>query len=173
MTAPDAPLPPGASAQDVQRMLSARYGSPGHSNRKTVAIVSLLAAALAAYLWWAFFVGANPAVTASLLTYDITSPSSVTVTFETKTRPGLQGPFTCVIRAQDDERIDVGYALFDVRPTNGAPRTIEWVLTTRRAAQFVEVLACDQGVERPAKAPAPQFPPGVLPPQQVAPGRAP
>ena len=154
-------------------MLAARYGTSKGTDRRVGVVVAVLAASLAGYLWWAFFVGANPAVSAKLLTYDISSDTSVTVIFETKTRPGLAGPFTCVIRAQDSQRIDVGYALYDVRPTNGDKRTNTWTLTTRKPAQFVEVLACDTGTARPAKAPAPQFPPGVRAPEQVLPGRAP
>lgn len=167
------PLPSDATPEQVQAMLEARYGTSRTTDRRVTAFIAALAVALAGYLWWAFFVGANPPVTAQLLTYNITSESTVSIIFETTTRPGLQGPFTCVIRAQDDQRIDVGYALYDVRPTNGAKRTNQWTLTTRKPAQFVEVLACGQGRERPAQAPAPQFPPGVKAPEQVAPGRAP
>lgn len=167
------PLPSDASPEQVQAMLAARYGTTRGTDRRLTAVVAILATALAGYLWWAFFVGRNPAVNATLLTYDITSESTVSIVFETTTRPGLQGPFTCVIRAQDNQRIDVGYALYDVRPTNGDKRTNVWTLTTRKPAQFVEVLACGQGRERPADAPAPQFPPGVKAPEQVTPGRAP
>lgn len=167
------PLPADATPEQINAMLNARYGLKKNRDRRTTVVVATLATALAGYLWWAFFVGANAPVTATLLTYEITSASAVNVVFETTTRAGLSGPFTCVIRAQDAQRIDVGYALYDVRASNGAKRTNEWTLTTRKAAQFVEVLACAPGRERPAAAPAPQFPPGVKAPDQVSPGRAP
>jgi hypothetical protein len=156
----------------VARMLAARYGTRNR-DRRLVVVIAVLAAALLSFLTWATLVGATPPAAGTLLTYSLTSDSEVRVTFEVRTRPGLEGPFTCVLRAQDPQRIDVGYALLDIRATDGAIETIVYGLTTRSRARVVELLGCDQGTDIPKTVPEPQFPPGVRAPDQAPPGRTP
>lgn len=72
-------------------------------------------------------------------------------------------PLTCVIRAQDRTRADVGYARVVVQPTSEVT-TVRYALATIAPAYVVEVLGCSaDGLERII---GPQFPPRVVPPPQ-------
>jgi uncharacterized protein (DUF58 family) len=157
---------------EVARMLAARYGTTNR-DRRLVAVIAICAAALLAFLSWATLIGATPPASGTLLTYSLSSDTEVRVTFQVRTRPGLEGPFICVLRAQDAQRIDVGYAVLDIRSTDGATEIVTYNLTTRARGRVVEVLGCDRGTEIPPTVPQPQFPPGVRAPEQSPPGRAP
>jgi hypothetical protein len=153
-------------------MLALRYGT----NRPTtgvVALVAVLAVALLAFLTWATFVGSVAPVRADLLTFTMTNPEVTRIELSVRTRPGLAGPFTCVVRAQGERRVDVGYVLLDIAPTDGREDTVAYDLRTRSLARTVQVLGCFTGEQVPAGVPTPQFPPGVRAPDQAPPGRAP
>lgn len=84
-----------------------------------------------------------------------------TVVFEVR-RPGGQG-VTCVVRGQDRTRTDVGYATVDV-PAGEAITVVEFALATLMPAYTIEVLGCS--VDGNPRVPPPQFPPGVVAPEQ-------
>ncbi|HET8970295.1 MAG TPA: DUF4307 domain-containing protein [Candidatus Nanopelagicales bacterium] len=140
--------------------MRARYGRQprGRWARALIigaAVVALVAAGIGGWLL------ANPAVTASLLTYQVVSGQRADLTFEV-TRPTSQ-PVTCVIRAQDEARHDVGYATVTV-PAGPDYVHAGYQLATRARAVVVELLGCDVG-GAPEVA-APQFPPGTANPPQ-------
>jgi hypothetical protein len=153
-------------------LLEVRYGRRD-SDRRILAVVLALGVLLVGFLTWSTLIGTSTPISARLVTYTLDSDVRTTVTFMVRTDERAQGPFTCVLRAQGEQRIDVGYALVSIAPTAGAERTLSYPLTTRAPARIVEVLGCGAGLDRPIDVPAPQFPPGVRPPEQVAPGRAP
>lgn len=78
--------------------------------------------------------------------------------------------FTCAIRAQDSNRVDVGYAYLVLRPESARSQTYR--LATRAPAVFAGVLGCQPGVATD-RLPPPQFAPGVKPPAQPPPGITP
>jgi hypothetical protein len=164
------------SRDDIQQMLEARYGTGAQvrsEDRRILGSVVVLSTALIAFLIWATLIGATPAASGTLLRYSLLSDEQVRVTFQVRTRSGLEGPFTCVLRAQDAERIDVGYALVRIPPTDGSTQVVDYDLTTRSRGRVIEVLGCGEGLQAPRDVPDPQFPPGVRPPDQQPPGRAP
>jgi len=70
----------------------------------------------------------------------------------------------CVVRAQDADHYDVGYALVRIQHTAGRPG-FHSVLHTRGTAYAVPVPECAQ--ESQMRAAGPHFRPGLLPPAQT------
>lgn len=141
--------------------LRARYGLLPVPlwKRGIAALAALLVVGAVLLLGWT---AANPAVTASLLTYRVVSPEQVLIIFEV-TRPAEQA-VTCVLRAQDIDHHDVGYATITIPPGPALVRG-EYSLATRTNAVVGEVLGCS--AEGPPRVPAPQFPPGTANPPQL------
>jgi Domain of unknown function (DUF4307) len=104
----------------------------------------------------------SPKVTYDLLAWNDVAADRVDVTFDI--RRSEEWDVYCVLRAQDESRTDVGYAVV------GIPRGTSYVQTTYSLrtlapAYVVEVLACQAGAPPERVVPA-QFPPGVVPPEQ-------
>lgn len=141
--------------------LQARYGVGRRSRLPLIAGIIGIAGFIAALA----FVTLNlvsPKVTYELLAWDDVSADRVDVTFDI--RRSEEWDVYCVIRAQDESRTDVGYAVV------GIPRGTSYVQTTYSLrtlapAYVVEVLACQAG-QPPERVVPPQFPPGVVPPDQ-------
>lgn len=100
-------------------------------------------------------------LTATLVTWDDAAPDHVSVTFDVQ-RQGAD-TITCVIRAQDKSRADVGYADITIAP-GAATLLIDYELRILAPAYVVELLGCSVGLA--ANVQQPQFPPGVVPPDQ-------
>lgn len=100
-------------------------------------------------------------VTATLVSWDDSAPDHVSVSFDVQ-RQGTD-TVTCVIRAQDKSRADVGYADISIPPGASTLR-IDYELRTLAPAYVVELLGCSVGLA--ANVRQPQFPPGVVPPDQ-------
>lgn len=101
-------------------------------------------------------------VESRILTWEQPLPDRVDVTFDVTKPEGL--PVACALRAQDSDRVDLGYA--EVRLSTGAG----YVQQTYRMrvigpVALVEVLGCGEAGE-PLRVPAPAFPPGVVAPVQ-------
>ena len=146
---------------ELSEQMRARYGVRPRS-RVAVAAVAVLAVAFTAFVVWTGWRLATPPVQAKLLAFQVESDTLVTITFEVR-RDTLTDT-VCVLRAQDLERTDVGYATVTI--TRGRdyvqPR---FPLATRDRATIAEVLGC-----APNEAPSveqPQFPPGTTNPPQV------
>ena len=110
----------------------------------------------------------SPKVTFTLLAWDDLSADRVDVTFEV--RRSAEWDVYCVLRAQDESRTDVGYATVPI-PRGSTYVQQTYSLRTIAPAYVVEVLACEAGAP-PERVVPPQFPPGVVPPDQpwTAPG---
>jgi hypothetical protein len=141
--------------------MRARYGVRPRS-RVGVTLLAVLAVAFTGFVLWTGWRLATPPVQVKLLAFQVESDELVTVTFEVR-RDTLTDT-VCVLRAQDLDRTDVGYAT--VRITRGRdyvqPR---YPLATRDRATIAEVLGC-----APGEAPVvdePQFPPGTTNPPQL------
>lgn len=110
----------------------------------------------------------GPGVTFSLTSFEVLDDQRVSVTWQMN-RPADLDTY-CVVRAQDSQRRDVGYATVTV--AGGAPTTqMTYRLNTESRATTVEVLACASNQH--VRAPQPNFPPGVGAPSQPPPGVAP
>jgi hypothetical protein len=141
--------------------LQARYGVGHRSPLPLIAGLVGITAFIAALA----FVTLNlvsPKVTYDLLAWNDVAADRVDVTFDI--RRSEEWDVYCVLRAQDESRTDVGYAVV------GIPRGTSYVQTTYSLrtlapAYVVEVLACQAGAPPERVVPA-QFPPGVVPPEQ-------
>ncbi len=141
--------------------LQARYGVGHRSPLPLIAGLVGITAFIAALA----FVTLNlvsPKVTYDLLAWNDVAADRVDVTFDI--RRSEEWDVYCVLRAQDESRTDVGYAVV------GIPRGTSYVQTTYSLrtlapAYVVEVLACQAGQPPERVVPA-QFPPGVVPPEQ-------
>jgi len=74
-----------------------------------------------------------------LLAWDASSPEKVDINFEVRKPADLA--VTCVLRAQDKNRIDVGYAEVDV-PSGSDYNQLTYQLRTLAPAYTAEVLTC-------------------------------
>jgi hypothetical protein len=101
-----------------------------------------------------------------LIQWKVVGPDRVDITFQASTDP--QQDVTCVLRAQDSKRIDLGYAVVTIPATSEKDVVIStYPLRTLAPAYTAELLGCEVG-GRP-RVPGPQFPPGVVPPDQPYP----
>jgi hypothetical protein len=100
-------------------------------------------------------------VDARLVTWDDVAADRVDMRIEVRRPAGTE--VTCILRAQDEHRIDVGYATLVLPP--GDDRIVaDYALRTLAPAYTAELLGC--GIDGPPSVPPPQFPPGVVPPAQ-------
>jgi hypothetical protein len=97
-----------------------------------------------------------------LLTWSGVSADRVDVTFEVRA-PASENVL-CVLRAQDSQRIDLGYAEVPV-PGGEEYRLVEYRLRTVAPAYAAEVLECVAEGDQ-LRVPGPQFPPGIAQPEQ-------
>ena len=144
-----------------------RYGSRTVNPRRQWALLgfaTLLIAGAAAV----FFNHRAQATSFSLTKFVVTSDTSVNLTWEIA-RPENHITY-CVVRAQNDQRSDVGYATITI-PAGPAVTDVSYTLRTESPAVLAEVLGC--GSSTRLRVPAPNFPPGAKIPVQDAPGVAP
>jgi len=101
-------------------------------------------------------------IEARLLVWQQPQPDRVDITFEVRKPEGLA--VTCVLRAQDGDRVDLGYAQTDLA---AAPGYVQQTYRMRviGPAGGIEILGCGPQGE-PQRVPPPAFPPGVVPPDQ-------
>jgi len=133
-----------------------------------VLIGILIAGVVSASLAYATFRQQNPSVSSQLLTFEVVSPTQVSVTWELAR--GAELTSYCVVRAQDIYRTDVGYATVTVAGGSDYEQ-ITYLLTTNGQAVLAEVLGCSNSQNM--RVPPANFPPGLKIPEQVAPGVAP
>ena len=152
---------------EIPEHLHERYGVKKRTPmRKLLTIFGygVLVAALA----FIFLTQRPEKVSTQLVGFSVNSDTSVTVRWEIY-RGQLETAF-CAVRAQNDQRIDVGYAIVEV---SGGPSlaTMTYDLTTESRAVLAEVLGC--GPTADLQVPPPDFPPGIKAPAQQSPGVAP
>ena len=100
-------------------------------------------------------------VQARLVSWDDVAADRVDMTIEVR-RPA-DDEVQCVLRAQDVRRIDVGYAVV-VIPAGSGEVSLDYSLRTLAPAYTAELLGC--AADGLLSVPPPQFPPGVVPPEQ-------
>jgi hypothetical protein len=138
-----------------------RYGfnkSHGIRNTLVIGVISLFVAILA-------FVTVSLAqnnIEFRLISWNDFPPDRVDITFEVR-RPA-DVAVVCVIRAQDRNRIDLGYQEVLIASGTGFEQ-VTYSLRTLAPAFTAELLTCVAQGE-PTRVPGPQFPAGVAPPEQ-------
>ncbi len=147
--------------------LKERYGVNQRNWSKIIATFILLACGIGLVLF-TIIRNSRPSVAGELISFKVTSPNKVTVTWKVQ-RPEDASIF-CVLRAQDIDKTDVGYATVPV-PAGPKYSNISYNLTTNGQAVLAEVLGC--GNTKNLRVPPPNFPPGVQIPAQLPPGIAP
>ena len=153
-------MPSPFSRDQLSPEMRARYGLDRRPIGTWIAAVVLVAAFIAALAFVATGVTGNP-IEFRLVSWSVVGPDRVDVTISVS-RPA-DSAVTCVLRAQDENRIDLGYVVTEL-PAGTANELITYPMRTLAPAFAVELLGCSvDGI--PGVAP-PQFPPGVVPPEQ-------
>lgn len=137
-----------------------RYGLDRRPLGSIIGAATLIVGFVAALIYVTSGLNRNT-ITAALITWDDVAPDRVSLTFEVQ-RKGTD-TVTCVVRAQDQSRADVGYASITIDPGPASVR-VQYELRTLAPAYVVELLDCSVGTTAAAR--QPQFPPGVVPPDQ-------
>ena len=108
----------------------------------------------------------NPPIHDKLLAWKIKDKNNVEVTFEVRRNENLN--VWCLIRAQNENMADVGYAILEIPQDGSNYRQLKYNLKTYEEAFSVEVINCDDEKESTLFK-APQFIPGVEIPKQDPP----
>ena len=116
----------------------------------------------------ASFRQSNKTIEWALRSFEIQSDNKVRIEWFIARQAGKTS--YCVIRAQNENRVDVGYAtvLVEAGQTN---KTVSYTLNTESRAVLAEVLGCAYSPQM--RVPPANFPPGVKIPAQDPPGLAP
>lgn len=143
-----------------------RYGLDRAPVGRFIVVAVIVAAFVGVLVMVGVFITRDE-VEGRLLTWKVISPTRVDLRYSV-TRPSGTA-VTCVLRAQDRHRVDLGYATVEL-PASAAgsseTQIMDFALATLAPAYTVEVLGCADG-DGP-RVPGPQFPPGVVPPDQPA-----
>ena len=145
----------------VPAHLHDRYGIRPR-NKALIAAIGLGSLILVLYVFISVGQRVNTSSETRLITWQTQSENSVAVTFSVYKPQDEQ--LICVLRAQDEDRFDVGYAIARVDYPSKRP-TFSVILTTRSEAFTVTQPICDA-----AGSPAligSHFRPGQLPPAQT------
>lgn len=137
-----------------------RYGLTKKPLGRRIAVTLILVAFVGSLVFVTFGLTGNP-VQSRLIAWDDVAADRVDMTIQVR-RPEAD-EVTCVLRAQDVNRIDVGYAEV-VIPAGEPQLLVDYALRTIAPAYTAELLGCAVG--GPPAVPPPQFPPGVVPPAQ-------
>ena len=147
--------------------IKVRYGLNRRQNLPTL-IAVVLASIVALGMGMASFRQTNPTIEWALKSFDIQSDSKVSIDWFIAKQEGKSA--FCVVRAQNEKRIDVGYATVSIDASK-ASTTFSYTLNTESRAVLAEVLGCDYKAQM--RVPPANFPPGVKIPAQDPPGLAP
>ena len=152
--------------QDIPPHLHERYGIRPRSAWFVpgVAAVTLLALAFGGWVASRYLASKNPPFV--LQTWNVSDDTHIDVQLQVS---ASDQPRWCGIRAQDFDHFDVGYAILPVAPAT-ATTVVTYRMQVLERPTAVDVLDC---TAEPLTLPGAQFPPGVKPPEQDAPGRAP
>lgn len=151
-------------AQDIPPHLHERYGIRPPSPLRWIALALAAVVALPTGIYAASRYVATQQVPFALISWAALDEHRVHVLWKLDASSKRQW---CVVRAQDFDHFDVGFA---VVPVSAGVDSVEYELATLERPLAVDIEACDTD---PYALPGPQFPPGVRPPAQAAPGLAP
>lgn len=141
--------------------LRARYGVK-RTSWWAVALIAVVIVGFVAALAFVSYNLMSPKVEFKVLAWRVVAPDRTDVTFEV--RRSAEADVYCVVRAQDEQHVDVGYAVVPLaRGTTYVQTT--YPLRTLASAYVVDVLGCEAGAA-PNRVMPPQFPPGVVAPSQ-------
>jgi hypothetical protein len=116
--------------------LADRYGAPSRWRRPaTIGIAVALAVVSLGWLGWTVWFHSTPAVTSSLVTFDVTSDHETRVRLDVKLADDVEA--SCRLRAFAEDHTTVGELAFT--PVDG---NNEVVIRTERRATTVEKLGC-------------------------------
>ena len=146
---------------ELSPQMRQRYGYDRNPWPARLVAIALVLGYGAIVGWVAFNVSKDP-IDVRVLVWSQPLPERVDLTFEVQRPADLA--VTCALRAQDDDRTDLGYAQADIPAGRATVRTT-YLLHTLGPAKYVEVLACVDAAQ-PERLPQPNFPPGVVPPTQ-------
>ena len=139
-----------------------RYGLDRRPYGRWIVVTIVVILFVGVLAWIAVTVNSNSVAT-RLIGWTIVGPDRVDITYQVQ--PDPSSTIECVLRAQDENRIDVGYATVDVPAQPADEVVIEtFKLRTLAPAYTAELLGCSSG--ELLRVPPPQFPPGVVPPDQ-------
>jgi hypothetical protein len=153
-------VPSPFTRDQLSPAMQQRYGMDRRPVGRWIAVGLLAVAFVAALAFVTVGVSAS-GPQSRLLSWDDVAADRVDITFEVDRQDGAE--VTCVLRAQDRNRIDVGYAIVTI-PAGEARLRVEYALRTLAPAYTAELLGCAVGGL--PTTPPPQFPPGVVPPEQ-------
>lgn len=139
-----------------------RYGLDRRPVGRWITIALVLVSFVGVLAWVGVALG-DGGVQPRLISWQVLGPDRVDITYQV--RPDAQSAIQCVLRAQDENRIDVGYAVVTV-PAQAADTVViaTFPLRTLAPAYTAELLGCEVG--QVPRVPPPQFPPSVVPPDQ-------
>lgn len=155
-------MPSPFSAAQLSPAMRERYGIGG----RKVGTAILIAVVVIAFAAGVLFVGISmsrgsaQAVQGRILTWTVQGADHAHLLMSVT---GAEQGATCAVRAQDIEHVDVGYALITFGKGEDVQRT-EYELRTLAPAVNVELLGC--AVEGTPDVQGPQFPAGVVAPEQ-------
>jgi hypothetical protein len=155
-------VPSSIPLEDLSPAMRERYGIRPTPWWFYTGVGVLIAAFIAATGWVGYQLSAGAGLQYDVLSWRVVSPDRTDITFEV-TRSS-EADVYCVIRAQDETRADVGYAIA-VLPRGTTYVQETYSLRTLAPAFVIEVLACEVGGP-PERVIPPQFPQGVVPPDQ-------
>ncbi len=146
-----------------------RYGYKRPTRLPRILSIVVMGIVIAASGFYLVKKSAND-VTFRLTSFNVLSDKAVQVQWQVARPSGTT--IYCVIRAQNDQRVDVGYATVTIdKPGSVREVNVVYTLNTESKAVLAEVLGCSKDViQRVAPA---NFPPGVEIPAQMPPGVAP
>lgn len=149
-------------ASTLSPELRARYGLAPMAWWKRALGISL-GTVLVAVLGYGAWQVSDPSVNWQVTAYHVVSAQQSTISFEVSR--DARTTVVCVIRAQDQNNADVGYATVTI-PPGAATVPATYPLATWATAVIIDVLGCaDNG---PPQVTGPQFAPGTTnPPQQA------
>ncbi len=121
--------------------LAARYGRRTTNRRPLVVLaVAAVAAAGLAWLLWAALFHASPPVASRLLTFEVTSPTSVTAVIEVERSRDVAA--TCRVQAKAPDFAIVGETTVTVPAGTPRRQTVRAVVTTQRPATAAVLIGC-------------------------------
>lgn len=154
-------MPSPFRKDQLSPQMQERYGFNKRSWARNL-LIGVMVAIFTGILILVTFTLSQNTVQFRLLTWNDLTAERVDVTFEVSKPSDIA--VVCIVRAQDRNRIDVGYAEVDV-PAGSEYEQLTYRLRTLAPAFTAELLTCVPAGD-PIRVPGPQFPAGVAPPVQ-------
>ncbi len=148
-------------AEQLTPEMRQRYGLDSNPWPGRIAAAAVILGCAAALAFFAVRLTDGP-TDARLLVWQQPQPDRLDITFDVTKPAGLT--VACVLRAQDAQRVDLGYAQAELRSAQEYVQ-LTYQMRVIGPASYVEILACGPSGE-PLRVPPPAFPPGVVPPEQ-------